>query len=322
MGLRFRKSIKVGKNARINLSKSGVGFSVGTKGARVTKKAGGGTRTTLSVPGTGISYVKDSKQKSDRNSKSSNVNKDINVNNDSPEEPRKRRTWLWILGWIFMFPIPLTILMLRNQKLNKAVRIGTIAVAWIVFLAIATSGGKGEKSTNERQVTSTKNITEESKKGTEENDVSGKINSLTFTKEDEVTVKIGESTSPGSLEIDVNSKKDIKPEDVVFVSENPNVAEIRYLDEKLGDFKFEIIGVDSGDTYVFAKAADNESIQSERIHVIVPEPIRIENIEIGEVKTELLIGETVSIKPTISPENAENKNLLWSSSDLIYQGFC
>lgn len=59
MGFRFRKSIKAGP-VRINLSKSGVGYSVGGKGFRYSKKAGGGTRTTASIPGTGISYVKDS----------------------------------------------------------------------------------------------------------------------------------------------------------------------------------------------------------------------------------------------------------------------
>lgn len=62
MGFRFRKSIKAGP-LRVNLSKSGVGYSVGTKGFRYTKKAGGGTRTTASIPGTGISYVSDSKKK-------------------------------------------------------------------------------------------------------------------------------------------------------------------------------------------------------------------------------------------------------------------
>lgn len=62
MGFRFRKSVKIGP-ARINLSKSGIGYSVGTKGFRATKKAGGGTRTTTSIPGTGISYVKDSSTK-------------------------------------------------------------------------------------------------------------------------------------------------------------------------------------------------------------------------------------------------------------------
>ena len=58
MGLRFRKSVKVGP-MRVNISKSGVGYSVGGKGYRVTKKANGGMRTTASIPGTGISYVKD-----------------------------------------------------------------------------------------------------------------------------------------------------------------------------------------------------------------------------------------------------------------------
>ena len=57
MGLRYRKSINLGP-LRINLSKSGVGYSVGVKGYRVTKKATGGYRTTASIPGTGIQYVK------------------------------------------------------------------------------------------------------------------------------------------------------------------------------------------------------------------------------------------------------------------------
>lgn len=59
MGMRFRKSFGKGP-FKVTLSKSGVGYSVGTKGFRVTKKAGGGMRTTTSIPGTGISYVKDS----------------------------------------------------------------------------------------------------------------------------------------------------------------------------------------------------------------------------------------------------------------------
>ncbi len=58
MGFRFRKSAKVGP-FRINFSKSGVGYSFGGKGFRVTKKAGGGMRTPASIPGSGISYVKD-----------------------------------------------------------------------------------------------------------------------------------------------------------------------------------------------------------------------------------------------------------------------
>lgn len=58
MGFRFRKSISIGP-IRINISKSGIGFSIGTKGLRLTKKAKGGFRATASIPGTGISYVKE-----------------------------------------------------------------------------------------------------------------------------------------------------------------------------------------------------------------------------------------------------------------------
>ena len=58
MGMRYRKSLKFGP-LRINLSKSGVGYSVGNKFYRVTKKADGGMRTTATLPGTGISNVKD-----------------------------------------------------------------------------------------------------------------------------------------------------------------------------------------------------------------------------------------------------------------------
>ena len=58
MGVRFRKSMNFGP-LRINLSKSGIGYSVGVKGARITKKANGGVRTTTGIPGTGIYSVKD-----------------------------------------------------------------------------------------------------------------------------------------------------------------------------------------------------------------------------------------------------------------------
>lgn len=56
MGFRFRKSKNIGP-LRLTLSKKGIGASVGVKGFRVTKTASGRTRTTASVPGTGLSYV-------------------------------------------------------------------------------------------------------------------------------------------------------------------------------------------------------------------------------------------------------------------------
>ncbi len=55
MGFRFRKSIHLGAGIRINLSKRGVGASIGTKGARYTVGPTG-RRATFTLPGTGLSY--------------------------------------------------------------------------------------------------------------------------------------------------------------------------------------------------------------------------------------------------------------------------
>ena len=63
MGFMIRKSINLGGGFRINISKSGVGYSWGVPGYRITKTARGTTRKTYSIPHTGISYVSESKPK-------------------------------------------------------------------------------------------------------------------------------------------------------------------------------------------------------------------------------------------------------------------
>lgn len=56
MGLNFRRSIRVGKYFKINISKSGIGYSFGTRGFRTSVSSRGRTTISGSVPGTGISY--------------------------------------------------------------------------------------------------------------------------------------------------------------------------------------------------------------------------------------------------------------------------
>lgn len=108
MGLSFRKSIKVGKNTRINLSKTGgIGISTGVKGARISvnKK---GVRTTVGRGG--VQYRKDYKFSSDKN-------KEIHKNTIVyplpngvyiPKIPKKITNWfaisaiLVIIGLIFV----------------------------------------------------------------------------------------------------------------------------------------------------------------------------------------------------------------------------
>ena len=54
-----------------------------------------------------------------------------------------------ILGWIFIFPVPLTILMLRKKELKPAIKYGVIAAAWIIYLILVlVSRGNNKKQTN------------------------------------------------------------------------------------------------------------------------------------------------------------------------------
>ncbi len=97
MRFRVRKSWNLGP-LRINLSKSGIGYSVGTKGFRVTKKARGGYRTTASIPGTGLSYVKDygktDKKKGEEKVQQQGLHE---------HKPKKPFPWRWVIFGFFVF---------------------------------------------------------------------------------------------------------------------------------------------------------------------------------------------------------------------------
>lgn len=63
MALRFRKSFKIGKGLRLNVSKRGVGMSVGKNGLRKSIHSTGSSTSSIGIPGTGLSYRKQSSRK-------------------------------------------------------------------------------------------------------------------------------------------------------------------------------------------------------------------------------------------------------------------
>ena len=78
----------------------------------------------------------------------------VQVQNQKP----KRKTWLWVLGWIFIFPVPLTILLVRNKTMKIGLKIGLIAAAWIVYLLIGTSGSDSSTETKQTTQVSVQNV--------------------------------------------------------------------------------------------------------------------------------------------------------------------
>ena len=63
MGWKFQKRVRILPGVTLNLSRKGVSTSVGRRGARVTW-GHGQTRTTLGLPGTGISHTSVRKNRS------------------------------------------------------------------------------------------------------------------------------------------------------------------------------------------------------------------------------------------------------------------
>lgn len=60
---------------------------------------------------------------------------------------RKSKICLWILGWLFVFPLPLTILILRKSKLSTRIKYIIITIAWIAYVIMLISGASSNKPT-------------------------------------------------------------------------------------------------------------------------------------------------------------------------------
>lgn len=89
-------------------------------------------------------YVKENKERV-----ASKGERPITRSESHPVRPeKKRRTWLWVLGWIFIFPIPLTVLLLRKKNMKPVLKYGIIAAAWGVYLFFGATGNSDTNSNN------------------------------------------------------------------------------------------------------------------------------------------------------------------------------
>ena len=98
MGLLFRKRLRLGKFLSINLSKSGVGLSIGPPGAKLSlnpKRA----RMQVGIPGTGIGYRKDISLTPPHESSPAGRPVPADEHEDTPPAPHVSVSWL-LLGML------------------------------------------------------------------------------------------------------------------------------------------------------------------------------------------------------------------------------
>ena len=221
-------------------------------------------------------------------------------------QPKKRRTWLWVLGWLFLFPVPLTIIVVRNKKMSKGIKAAIIAAAWVLFLIIGIAGaGSDTEDTGTPDDKSISGVT-----ASYNND----IRSLSFSSDEDVTVKVGQKAT-GYIRVDKKYGVDLSSDSVLFISEDPEIATIKIAKDPVYSMVYyEISGISSGETSVYASTQDG-SVQSERIKVIVPKQIEVESITIETEISVLSLGESKSLTASILPENADNKIIHWESSN-------
>lgn len=156
MGMRFRKSIKLGGGTKLNLSKSGVGISTGVKGFRVSKNTSGRSRVTASLPGTGLSYTKEygSSGSSGNSQSAPTYHSHSNSYSDGgsapsgggPEKKDKppffQRTGIIILLLIFFPPVGICLMWRYMPQIHEGIKV-TLSVAFgiLCICALATGGG-------------------------------------------------------------------------------------------------------------------------------------------------------------------------------------
>lgn len=116
MGFRFRKSIKLGKNAKLNIGKKSVGFSVGGKGARYTVNSSGRRTKSVGIPGTGLSYTTTSGGRKKSRSKSKAKGGKARGSFTSAAKPSGCLTIAACIGIIFIMICLVTAVVIGKNK--------------------------------------------------------------------------------------------------------------------------------------------------------------------------------------------------------------
>ena len=229
-----------------------------------------------------------------------------NSGNTVRGKTKKKHIWLWVLGWIIIFPLPLTILLLRKKEMNVPLKIGIIAAAWILYLIICFASGCGSNSS------SRENAQDETKSASSAAIKKSNITEMHFSDTSDVSVKIGE-TATGALKVTLKNSFSSASDDLQFISEDSGIASIALKQSSSGKtVYYSIEGINPGETYVYVTSGDG-SIMSERIKVVVPAPIEVENVDIEIANTTLAIDESIQAIAIISPADADNQEIVWTS---------
>ena len=108
------------------------------------------------------------------------------------------------------------------------------------------------------------------------------------------------------VKIEYNLGVDYKDEDIVWSSDNENVAVVD---------KGIVTGVSVGETTIRAKVGDN-SAKTIKISVMPPKTVMPSSISLSSKNVVVFVGESFTVSAVVLPDNTTDKKLNWVSSDL------
>ena len=139
------------------------------------------------------------------------------------------------------------------------------------------------------------------------------VTKIAFTKKDTIKTREDEKPITGHVKVDLADAESFAPSDVVFVSEDPNVAKIDFnYSVSFEKLYYKITPVSGGETFIYAQTEGGE-ITSERIKVEVKKN-QVEKIAL-EKSCSLKLNESKNLEYVLTPENPRNKALSWTSSN-------
>ncbi len=220
------------------------------------------------------------------------------------------KTVLWVLGWIFCFPIPLTILLLKNKNFSQTLKIVVIVIAWLAYLmiisAIATKGQVFEKL-NEN---SSRNSSTEQTDSTPEKI---KIESLSFTSSSEVFEYVKGDTFEIKVKVEPETAE---TNDVLVVLSDDKIAKVEETTIKKNWLSAELTvklrAIECGETEIYVASRDR-SIKTDTKSVSVFSMGKITISCIGLYEYE--VGNTAYATVSISSTGLKREDVDISSSN-------
>lgn len=143
MGIRFRKSKKILPGVRLNLSAKSASVSVGPKGFKHTISTTGRKTTTVSVPGTGLSYS--SRSGSSGSSSASGATGEggtsyFAATKDRPTSPKSRSVALLLCLFLGFFGVHRFYVGKKITGVVWLLSVGVAGIGWIVDLVTIAIG--------------------------------------------------------------------------------------------------------------------------------------------------------------------------------------